>query len=268
MAEHDAADKPIPASLAACRHHDDAQSRETPGPGPGEARQQAASPYNGFRQQPIHRIPKPMKAFSLTGALVLLLLAARPGLAPQSAVAEAASAPPDAVVARVNETLMGAMQEAEALAFQGRYDRIDPVFREAFHFPFMARVAAGSYWRDLDAGQKNQLADAFARMSVTTYAARFDGYSGQSFEVGETIEQPRGGALVRNHLFKSDGEAVSIDYLLRDFDGRWRIVDVFLDGSISEIATKRSEYTSILDQDGFDGLLARIDAKTAELAKE
>ncbi len=183
-------------------------------------------------------------------------------------MSEVAAGPPDAVVAQVNETLLGAMQEAESLAFQGRYDRLAPVFGAAFHFPFMARVAAGRYWRDLDQAQRKQLADAFAHMSVTTYAARFDGYSGQSFEVGETIEQPRGGALVRNRLFKSDGEAVSIDYLLRDFDGRWRIVDVFLDGSISEIATKRSEYTSILDQDGLEGLLARIHEKTAELAAE
>lgn len=213
-------------------------------------------------------MPTPMKAFSLTGALVLLLLAVRPGPAQQIAVAEVTAAPPDAVVAQVNESLLGAMREAETLAFQGRYDRLAPVFGAAFHFPFMARVAAGRYWRDLDPEQRALLADAFAHMSVTTYAARFDGYAGQSFQVGETIEQPRGGALVRNRLIKSDGEAVAIDYLLRDFDGRWRIVDVFLDGSISEIATKRSEYTSILEQDGFDGLLARINAKIAELAAE
>lgn len=209
-----------------------------------------------------------MKALSLIGALVLLLLAARPGLAQQIAVSEVAAAPPDAVVAQVNETLLGTMREAEALAFQGRYDRLAAVFPTAFHFPFMARVAAGRHWRELDPEQRDRLADAFARMSLSTYAARFDGYSGQSFEVGETIEQPRGGALVRNRLHKSDGEAVAIDYLLRDFDGRWRIVDVFLDGSISEIATKRSEYTSILERDGFDGLLAKIDAKAAELAAE
>ena len=67
-----------------------------------------------------------MKAFSLTGALVLLLLVARPGQAQQTAVPEAATAPPEAVVAQVNESLLGAMQEAEALAFQGRYDRLDP----------------------------------------------------------------------------------------------------------------------------------------------
>ena len=151
---------------------------------------------------------------------------------------------------------------------QGRYDHLAPVFMAAFHFPFMARVAAGRHWRDLGSEQKDLLADAFARMSVTTYAARFDGYTGQSFEVGETIEQPRGRMLVRNRLISGGGEAVAIDYLLRDFDGQWRIVDVFLDGTISEIATKRSEYNSILKQTGFDDLLARISSKTAELAAE
>jgi len=212
-------------------------------------------------------MPKSMKPSSLTGALILLLLIglARPGVAQQDGVPEA---PPAAVVAEVNETLLGAMREAEALAFQGRYDRLAPVFRAAFNFPFMTRVAAGSYWRDLEAEERERLAEAFARMSVATYAARFDGYDGERFEVGETIGQPRGGALVRNRLIDGTGEAVSIDYLLRAFDGRWRIVDVFLDGAISELATKRSEYTAILSADGFAGLLARIRAKTAELAGE
>jgi phospholipid transport system substrate-binding protein len=172
------------------------------------------------------------------------------------------------VVAQVNEALIGAMQEAEALAFQGRYDRLAPVFMAAFHFPFMTRVAAGRHWRDMEPEQKDLLAAAFARMSVTTYAARFDGYTGQSFEIGETIEQPRGKVLVRNRLINGGGEAVAIDYLLRDFDGQWRIIDVFLDGTISEIATKRSEYNSILKRTGFDDLLARILSKTAELAAE
>ena len=186
-------------------------------------------------------MPKFMKPRSLAGVLILLLVlgSTQPGLAQQDAVPEAAPAAPGAVVAQVNEALIGAMREAEALAFQGRYDRLAPVFMAAFHFPFMARVAAGRHWRDLGSEQKDLLADAFARMSVTTYAARFDGYTGQSFEVGETIEQPRGRMLVRNRLISVGGEAVAIDYLLRDFDGQWRIVDVFLDHLVEPRAIAR-----------------------------
>jgi phospholipid transport system substrate-binding protein len=209
----------------------------------------------------------PAKPSRLGGLLVLVLLVAlaRPGLAQQVGVP---AAPPAAVVAEVNEALIGAMREAEALGVRGRYDRLAPVFRAAFNFPVMARIAAGRYWRDLQAEQRDRLAEAFARMSVATYAARFDGYGGERFVVGETVDQPRGGALVRNRLIDGAGEAVSIDYLLREFDGRWRIVDVFLDGAISELATKRSEYTAILGEDGVDGLLAKIADKTAALAGE
>lgn len=206
-------------------------------------------------------------ALRLMRAVVLLALLALtgPAAAQQDGLAQAA---PTAVVARVNESLLGAMREAEALAFQGRYERLAPVLEAAFHFPVMARGAAGRHWRGFQPEQKERLAAAFAHMSVSTYAARFDGYGGERFEVGEAIEQPRGRVLVRNRLITGAGEAISIDYLLGDFDGRWRIVDVFLDGTISEIATKRSEYGGILKRDGVDGLLARMTEKTAELAAE
>jgi len=204
----------------------------------------------------------------LAARLTVLLLvgSASPGLAQNQDGVPAA--PPAAVVAAVDEALLGALRDAETLGFQGRYDRLDPVFRAAFQFPLMARVAAGRFWSDLDRAQKERLVEAFARMSVTTFAARFDGYDGQRFEVGDTIDQPRGRMLVRNRLIDGAGQAVSIDFLLREFDGRWRIIDVFLDGAISEIATKRAEYSAILAKDGIDGLLAKIADKTAEMAGE
>lgn len=207
----------------------------------------------------------PLAVGPLTG-VPLAVAPAGPALAQEADGVPAG--PPAAVVARVNEALLGAMREAESLGVAGRYQRLAPVLEPAFDFAFMARVSAGRFWRDLAPDERERLAEAFARMSVTTYAARFDGYDGERFEVGEAVEQPRGGVLVRNRLLRTDEPAVAIDYLLREFDGRWRIIDVFLDGSISELATKRSEYSAILDQDGFEALLAKITQKTDEMAGE
>jgi phospholipid transport system substrate-binding protein len=180
----------------------------------------------------------------------------------------AAEAEPSAVVEQVNGALLRAMRNAEDLGYQGRYDTLAPVLGESFYFAFMARAAAGRHWSGLDETQKQRLAEAFERISIANYASRFNGYSGQRFEVGETVQHPRGTVIVRNRLFDSDGKAVSIDYLLRDFEGRWRIIDIFLKGAISEIAAKRSEYGSILEREGIDGLLARLAEKTAELAAD
>ena len=172
---------------------------------------------------------------------------------------------PTAVVQQLNDTLLGVMQEAESLGFAGRYERLEPVLGEVFAFPTMARVAAGSHWRGLTEDQQERLADAFARFSIATYANRFDGFSGERFEIGSQEEAARGSTIVESRIVTGSGERVALNYLLRRNTGTWRIFDVYLDGSISELATRRSEYTSILDDQGFEGLITRLEGRIADL---
>ena len=172
---------------------------------------------------------------------------------------------PTDVVQHLNDTLLGVMQEADALGFAGRYQRLEPVLGEVFAFPTMARVAAGSHWRGLDDDQRQRLADAFARFSIATYANRFDGFDGEQFEIRSEEEAARGSTIVSSRIITGSGEPVALNYLLRRNSGRWRIFDVFLDGSISELATRRSEYTSILNDQGFEGLITRLEGRIADL---
>ena len=155
------------------------------------------------------------------------------------------------------------MQNAKTLGYAGRYEALEPVLRKAFDFSFMARVAVGRYWRDLADSEKADLVEAFAQLSVATFAGRFKGYSKEFFEIKGEEEQPRGAVLVINHLIKSNGEPVAINYLMRQPKGgqSWRIVDVFLDAKYSELAVKRSEYTAVLARDGLQGLLDIMQSK-------
>jgi phospholipid transport system substrate-binding protein len=175
---------------------------------------------------------------------------------------------PAVLVTRLNEALVSAMKEAESLGYAGRHQRLAPVIEGTFNLAFMARAAAGRHWRDMSGDERQRYALAFAELSIATHAARFDGWSGERFELGEAVDHPRGGVVQRNRLLRPDDAPVAIDYLLREFEGEWRIVDVFLDGGISEIATKRSEYGSVLARDGVEGLIAALRAKIAEMAAE
>ncbi len=182
--------------------------------------------------------------------------------------APAAEATPSDIVGRLNTALIEVMRDAGALGFAGRYDRLAPVLSEAFDFPFMARVSVGRHWRKLVDSDRDRLVEAFGRMSIATFAARFDGYSGERFDVIGAEPAPRGSILVRNHLIKNDGDAVAINYLLRAANGRWRVVDVFLDDKYSELAMKRSEYRSVIKNAGFEALIRSLDDKVADLAGE
>ena len=107
------------------------------------------------------------------------------------------------------------MRDAETLGFQGRYERLAPVLIETFNFPVMAKISAGRHWRAMSPEQRRKYAESFGRMSIGTFATRFDGFSGERFEVTGEEPGPRDTVLVRNKLIKSDGETIAIDYLMK-----------------------------------------------------
>ncbi len=204
-------------------------------------------------------------AFAATALLAAGIAAAVPN------EARAADTSDPGVVAQIlDDALLETMRRSDELGYAGRYEALDPVLRKTFNFPFMARVAVGRHWRDLSGDEQRRLIDAFARLSVASFASRFNGYSGERFEIKGTKEQPRGAILVLNNLIKADGEPIAINYLMRRAGnpGHWRVIDVYLDAKYSELATKRSEFTSAIRREGVDGLLAMIEGKIAGLAKQ
>lgn len=176
---------------------------------------------------------------------------------------------PAEVVERFHATLLDVMKNAKKLGYQGRYRELTPAIDEAFHLPAMTRIVAGpSTWRGFTEAQKKAFVEAFSEITTATYAHRFDGWSGEKFEMLESVPIQPKATLVKTRLIKSDGEAVDLSYLLQDFASGWRVVDIYLKGTISELATKRSEYGSVLRRDGLDGLLRQIHQKVASLAAE
>ncbi|MGE0745211.1 MAG: ABC transporter substrate-binding protein [Rhodospirillales bacterium] len=186
----------------------------------------------------------------ILAALVLLVIAALPARAQES---------PTAVAERLNQSLLTVMKEAKELGYEGRYRKLEPELKDVFRLPLMAEISAGTHWKKLSPEEQKALVDAFTRYTTATYASRFHGYSGEAFKVvGE--EPARGGAvLVKSQIVKTNGEAIAIDYVMRRFDRGWQIIDVYLKGSISELATRRAEYSSVIGREGLPALLARID---------
>jgi phospholipid transport system substrate-binding protein len=179
----------------------------------------------------------------------------------------AGSSPPTATISSFYDTLLSTMKEGPALGFKGRSERLAPAIHYAFDLPLMTRLMVGPQWANLTPEQQKQIVAAFTDFSIATYASRFDDYSGERFQVDDNAAQSSNGIIVRTKLVKSDGEPVQIDYLMRDADGDgiWQIIDVFLSGTVSELATRRSEFSSIMRQGGADALVDLLRKKAAKL---
>ena len=184
-------------------------------------------------------------------------------------IAPAANAGPASdLIAKLNTVFIDVMQNAKALGYKGRYEKLEPALVEVYDFKEMTRVTTGRYWRSFTDDQKKQVVAAFHDLSIATYAARFDGFSGERFEILGEEPAPAGNLRVNNQIVQANGEPIHIDYLLRQDDGKWRIIDVYLKSSVSELAVRRAEFTDILAKNGFDGLIADLKAKVTKLHSE
>jgi phospholipid transport system substrate-binding protein len=172
----------------------------------------------------------------------------------------AAAGSPQDTVRSFYETLLATMKDGRALGQSGRDARLAPVVNRTFDLPFMARLAVGPSWAMLTSAQQQQVTGAFAHYVSATYADRFDSYSGEQLQV--IGERPYGSdVIVQTKIVDSKGEPTALNYLMRQNQGSWQISDVYLAGTISQLAVQRSEFNSILRREGVDGLVMTLHQK-------
>ena len=159
----------------------------------------------------------------------------------------------DPAVARIRtfyDALLATMKQADRLGVRGRYEALAGPIRQTYDLPAMTRIAVGPDWNSISLAEQTALIEQFSRMTIATYASRFDGYGGERFEIAPTAETRTTGRLVRTKIVQSKGEAVALDYLMRGSGSEWKVVDVYLTGTISELATRRAEFSAILKSGG------------------
>jgi phospholipid transport system substrate-binding protein len=204
-----------------------------------------------------------MYRFASRATRLAILVAALSYLAPP-----ANAGPASDTIGKLNTVFIDVMQNTKSLGYENRYKKLEPALAETYDFAEMTRVATGRHWRRLTDDQKQQLVAAFHDLSIATHAARFGGFGDGHFEILGEETAPAGSMRVNNQIVPASGEPIRIDYLLRQTAGQWRVIDVYLKSSVSELAVRRSEFTGILAKRGFDGLIADIKAKVNKLQND
>jgi len=164
--------------------------------------------------------------------------------------------------------LLEIMKEAEVLGFEGRAKRLQELLPGYIDQNYMAQKALGRKWRKLTDEQKKDLLEAFGVLNIYSYADRFNGYSGEQFETVSSDIDEQGDAKVDSQVVLTEGDPVRLLYRMHLVEGRWFVKDVYLNGRVSEMALRRSEYSSILKAEGFDALLVAIWAKSDLMMKD
>ncbi len=196
----------------------------------------------------------PALFFLLSSTVVVFHLSAEP----------LPSGPAVDAIEKLNTTLLDCMKRGEELGYSGRYGLLEPVMRKHFFFLYMVRKSSGTYWKNMDIKQQQQLLEKYITWSVGTYAQRFKTYKGQQFVVVSSGAVRGKYMMVISHIIKTDQETREFKYVLIESDGDWLIVDIQIQG-ISQLSLTRAQFKSVLKSQGIDGLLKILDEKINKL---
>ena len=171
---------------------------------------------------------------------------------------------PAEVIKKFNATLVDAMKGGKELGYSGRYKLLEPVIKDSFALSYMASVSAGRYWGKFSEKERRLFLDAYTEWTTATYAGRFDEYSGEKFEVIAESKLNPDNATVTSKLYAKKER--DFYYRLRRIEGKWRIVDIQVSG-VSQLALTRSQFVSVLHEQGFNALISMLNKKIENFSK-
>lgn len=139
-------------------------------------------------------------------------------------------------------------------------------YRELLHRGFaidiIARFVLGRYWRAASEAQRRAYLGLFREYVLDVYAARLDSYAGESFVILKEQPLDEKDTIVSTEIRSPDGAPIRVDYRVRALAGGHKVIDVLVEG-VSLIITQRSEIASIINRQGFDGLLELLRERTS-----
>jgi phospholipid transport system substrate-binding protein len=197
------------------------------------------------------------------GAAVLVL-----ALGVAAPRARAADLDPAAVqIQSFDNALIEVMKQAKSLGAGGRARKLAPAIDQTFDIAAMTRFAVGPAWTGMSDADHTALIEAFKRFTAASYAHNFDGYSGQKFDVDPNVVVRGPDKIVQSHIKSPGDDPVAISYRMRATTGAWKIIDVYYQGTISQLTTRRSDFAATVASGGAKALIAHLDAQTEKLLR-
>ena len=180
--------------------------------------------------------------------------------------AYAVASTPSQPVSVLDNALISLMKSASAQeSFQARYQTLAPVIEQSYNLPLVTQNSVGFLWSTLPAAQQKELIDLFTKFTISSYVSQFDGFSGQKLALLPDEKALGEKKIVLTQLTSPDGTSVQIDYVMGKEGDDWKINDVLLNGTISQVAVHASDFASLVKSGDASKLILALQAKIKTL---
>jgi phospholipid transport system substrate-binding protein len=200
------------------------------------------------------------RAFALFTLVAVVALS----LAPSRFIAPAFADDPMAVVRNTVNQALGVLRDTSTPLAQ-RQDQLRQIVSSTFDFTEMAKSALGYHWKQISPAQQQEFTTAFVAFIEDSYLSKINDYRGQQVTFGTVSNDGPQYAQVNTDIVPPTGDAIHVNYRLLQDGSTWKIYDVTVD-AISIIANYRNQFNRVMNNQGYDVLIADLKRKQAALA--
>lgn len=174
------------------------------------------------------------------------------------------------MIEKLHTALLDNMKQGKEFDFQARKEKLAPVVHEVFDLETMTRASVGGGWQKLSEAERTALTEAFAGWTIATYASQFKAWNGEAFIVTGHGDPEKTDVMVNTEIKPKSGKATALNYRLRQQvteknDGPWQVVDIYLEGAVSQLALRRADFAGVFNGGGAKALIAHLNALTDKL---
>jgi phospholipid transport system substrate-binding protein len=189
-------------------------------------------------------------------------------VAPRAGAADWVTNSPTATITSLHQGLVAVAREQPNASLEERYRALEPLIVATHNLPYIAEFALRRQWSTLVEPDRQRFIAAFQRLSVMTYAARFQAVGSDTFRpVAAAPADANGRVRVSTAVVRADQPDVSLEYMLEQDGQSWRIINIVADG-VSDLALKRAEYQRVFTSGGIAGLVAELEQQTERLGRD
>jgi len=191
-------------------------------------------------------------------AIVLVLMA---GVAGWSAAVSAQATSAQAQIKDTVDQILATLSD-KSVDGAARRSKITGLIRDRFDFRTMAQMTLATNWKKATEAQRNRFIELFSQLLEETYTGRIEAYTDE--KVNFVAEKVKGDKAMVDTRIVTKTVEIPIDYKLVLQDNTWLIYDVVIE-EVSLVRSYRSNYADIVQKEGMDGLLMKMQEKLSEI---
>jgi len=158
--------------------------------------------------------------------------------------------------------ILDILKKGDTMDKAARRSAMEAIIDERFDFRAMSQRTLATNWKKASDAEKQEFTDLFKQLIQSSYVGKLEAYTNETVEY--VAEKVKGRKALVETMIKTASADIPLNYKMYSKDGNWLVYDVIIEG-VSLISNYRSSYQTIVKQEGFDGLMAKMKAKIKEL---